>query len=68
MRRPNGVDLHYEVELAVIMGKEVRDLNEGDEKGAMDAIDCKPLSIPSLFLFSILTAALLQPKKRKNRE
>lgn len=59
VRRPNGVDLHFEVELAVIMGKEVRDLDEGDEKGAMDAIDCKPPSVPSLFLFSIFTAALL---------
>jgi len=37
--RPKGVNLHYEVELALIMGKEVRDLDANDEKGALDAID-----------------------------
>ena len=37
--RPKGVTLHYEVELALIIGKEVRDLDANDEKGAMDAID-----------------------------
>ncbi|KAI4136028.1 MAG: hypothetical protein LQ347_000147 [Umbilicaria vellea] len=36
--RPRGIKLHYEVELALIMGKEVRDLDASDEKGAMDAI------------------------------
>lgn len=39
MLRPRGVDLHYEVELALIMGKEVRDLDEGDEEGALGAIE-----------------------------
>ncbi|MCJ1418806.1 hypothetical protein MMC32_005157 [Xylographa parallela] len=43
--RPKGVTLHYEVELAVIIGKEVRDLDANDEKGAMDAIDGYCLSI-----------------------
>ena len=37
--KPRGVKLHYEVELALIMGKQVRDLDENDEKGAMNAID-----------------------------
>lgn len=37
--RPKGVDLHYEVELALIIGKKVKDLEADDEKGAMDAID-----------------------------
>ncbi|CAL8575407.1 hypothetical protein XPA_001332 [Xanthoria parietina] len=37
--RPTGVNLHYEVELALIMGKTVRDLDARDEKRAMDAID-----------------------------
>jgi acylpyruvate hydrolase len=37
--RPKGIDLHYEVELALIMGKEVRDLDAADEKGALDAIE-----------------------------
>ena len=34
------MDLHYEVELALIMGREVRDLREDDEEGAMSAIEC----------------------------
>ena len=37
--RPRGVDLHYEVELALIMGKQVKDLEASDEKGALDAIE-----------------------------
>jgi acylpyruvate hydrolase len=37
--RPKGVDLHYEVELALIMGKQVKDLEASDEKGALDAIE-----------------------------
>ncbi|MCJ1409196.1 hypothetical protein MMC19_003274 [Ptychographa xylographoides] len=43
--RPKGVTLHYEVELGLIMGKEVRNLDAADEKGAMDAIDGYCLSI-----------------------
>ena len=37
--RPKGVDLHYEVELALIMGKPVKDLKPDDEQGAIDAIE-----------------------------
>ena len=37
--RPKGVDLHYEVELALILGKELRDLKSDDEEGAMNAIE-----------------------------
>ena len=37
--RPRGVDLHYEVELALILGKQVKNLEADDEKGAMDAIE-----------------------------
>lgn len=33
------MDLHYEVELALIMGKRVKDLEPEDEKGALDAIE-----------------------------
>lgn len=33
------MDLHYEVELALIMGKKVRDLKADDVKGAHDAIE-----------------------------
>ncbi|KAF2707787.1 hypothetical protein K504DRAFT_458270 [Pleomassaria siparia CBS 279.74] len=36
--RPKGVIMHYEVELALIMGKKVQDLHPDDTKGAMDAI------------------------------
>ncbi|KAH6853434.1 hypothetical protein B0I37DRAFT_359314 [Chaetomium sp. MPI-CAGE-AT-0009] len=43
--RPRGVNLHYEVELALIMGKRVRDLNVQDEQGALDAIESYALSI-----------------------
>lgn len=39
MIRPRGVDLHYEVELAIILGKRVRDLNVQDEQAALDAIE-----------------------------
>lgn len=38
--RPNGVKLHYEVELGVIIGKQLRDLSAADEERALDAIDC----------------------------
>ncbi|KAK3309612.1 uncharacterized protein B0T15DRAFT_506368 [Chaetomium strumarium] len=43
--RPRGVNLHYEVELALILGKRVRDLNEQDEQAALDAIESYALSI-----------------------
>jgi acylpyruvate hydrolase len=33
------VNLHYEVELGLIMGKTVRDLHPEDTKGALDAIE-----------------------------
>jgi 2-keto-4-pentenoate hydratase/2-oxohepta-3-ene-1,7-dioic acid hydratase in catechol pathway len=40
--RPRGVDLHYEVELALVMGKRVKDLEASDEKGALDSIESMP--------------------------
>lgn len=43
--RPKGVDLHFEVELALIVGKQVRDFQATDEKGAIDAIESYALSI-----------------------
>jgi acylpyruvate hydrolase len=36
--RPRGVKVHYEVELGLIIGKTVRDLEETDTQGALDAI------------------------------
>lgn len=43
--RPRGVDLHYEVELALIIGKTFKDLEETDVQGAFDAIESYALSI-----------------------
>ncbi|KAJ4290679.1 hypothetical protein N0V88_006427 [Collariella sp. IMI 366227] len=43
--RPRGVDMHYEVELALILGKRVRDFNGQDEQAALDAIESYALSI-----------------------
>jgi 2-keto-4-pentenoate hydratase/2-oxohepta-3-ene-1,7-dioic acid hydratase in catechol pathway len=37
--RPNGVDLHYEIELAIIMGNQVKDLEASEERRALDAIE-----------------------------
>ncbi|KKY18937.1 putative fumarylacetoacetate hydrolase domain-containing protein 1 [Phaeomoniella chlamydospora] len=43
--RPRGTDLHYEIELAIILGKKVKDLPVEDEQGAWDAVDSYCLSI-----------------------
>ena len=43
--RPRGTNLHYEVELAAVIGKTVRDLDPNDEKGALDAIQSEPLPL-----------------------
>jgi 2-keto-4-pentenoate hydratase/2-oxohepta-3-ene-1,7-dioic acid hydratase in catechol pathway len=56
--RPKGVNLHYEVELALIMGKRVKDLEADDEKGAIDAIESYALSID-------LTARNVQNEAKK---
>jgi 2-keto-4-pentenoate hydratase/2-oxohepta-3-ene-1,7-dioic acid hydratase in catechol pathway len=37
--RPKGVSMHYEVELGLVMGKTVRDLDPEDTKGALDSIE-----------------------------
>lgn len=42
---PKGVSLHYEVELACVIGKEVRDLAPDDEKGALGAIQCESVRV-----------------------
>jgi 2-keto-4-pentenoate hydratase/2-oxohepta-3-ene-1,7-dioic acid hydratase in catechol pathway len=39
--RPRGTDLHYEVELALIIGKRARDLDANDEEAALDCIGSK---------------------------
>ena len=38
MLLPKGVNVHYEVELGLVIGKTVRDLREDDEEGALGAI------------------------------
>ncbi|KAH8702513.1 fumarylacetoacetate hydrolase family protein [Talaromyces proteolyticus] len=43
--RPNGTVLHYELELGLVIGKEVRDLDPGDHQAAIDSIDCYILGI-----------------------
>lgn len=50
--RPKGVDLHYEVELALIMGKQVKNLEASDEKTAYESIESmSPLqSLPEAML------------------
>lgn len=48
--RPRGVDLHYEVELALVMGKRLKDFNSADEKAALDAIESE-----SSFFLSMIT-------------
>lgn len=47
--RPKGVDLHYEVELALIIGKRIKDLEASDEKAALDAIESAFFCIPACF-------------------
>lgn len=37
--RPKGVSLHYEVELGLVIGKTLRDLDPKDEKSAFEAIE-----------------------------
>lgn len=43
--RPKGVDMHYEIELAAVIGKQVRDSDPNDLEGALDAIDCESLPL-----------------------
>ncbi|KAH8815091.1 hypothetical protein F5884DRAFT_771072 [Xylogone sp. PMI_703] len=43
--RPKGVDLHYEVELALVIGKKIKDLEASNEKEALDSIESYAVSI-----------------------
>ncbi|KAF2099626.1 hypothetical protein NA57DRAFT_65626 [Rhizodiscina lignyota] len=45
VHRPKGVNLHFEVELAVVIGKELKDLDPNDDAAAVDAIDSYLLAI-----------------------
>ncbi|KAK3341195.1 hypothetical protein B0T25DRAFT_465088 [Lasiosphaeria hispida] len=43
--QPRGVNLHYEVELALVIGKQIKNLDESDEKTAFDSVESYALSI-----------------------
>ncbi|KAG5955629.1 hypothetical protein E4U58_007006 [Claviceps cyperi] len=43
--QPRGVEMHYEVELALIIGKMVKDLSADDRQGAMEAIRAYAVAI-----------------------
>ena len=58
--RPRGVQLHYEVELAVIMGKNLGDAQGDNEELAMDAIGGYAVGID-------MTARNLQEEAKKKR-
>ena len=60
MLRPRGVTMHYEVELGLIMGKTVRDLDPEDTKGALDAIEGTSTSIP-YYIYRYLNMNTLNP-------
>jgi len=49
--RPKGVTMHYEIELGLIMGKTLRDFDEKDEQGALDAIESNTTVHSSTFFF-----------------
>lgn len=49
--RPKGVELHYEVELALIMGKQVKDMEPSEEIRALESIE-------STFPYSCLRATI----------
>lgn len=55
--QPRGVKMHYEVELALIIGKMVRDLSADDGQGAMEAIRGMFLS-PSYVRFPVCCGLL----------
>ncbi|KAI4746852.1 hypothetical protein E4T50_02863 [Aureobasidium sp. EXF-12298] len=43
--RPRGVNVHYEVELGLVMGRKVRDLDPNDTQAALDSIESYLLTI-----------------------
>lgn len=58
VQRPKGIDLHYEVELALIIGSPVRDLAADDEAGALAAIEAYAIGID-------MTARNMQEEAKK---
>ncbi|KFX95870.1 hypothetical protein V495_08756 [Pseudogymnoascus sp. VKM F-4514 (FW-929)] len=45
VQRPKGIDLHYEVELALLIGRNVTDLAADDTKGALNAVEAYAVGI-----------------------
>ncbi|CEJ82583.1 Putative Fumarylacetoacetate hydrolase [[Torrubiella] hemipterigena] len=43
--RPKGVSLHYEVELALVIGKRIQNLKPDDQQGAIDAVGAYAIAI-----------------------
>ncbi|QIW95311.1 hypothetical protein AMS68_000829 [Peltaster fructicola] len=43
--KPKGVNVHYEVELGLVIGKQLRDVDAKDEKTWMDAIESYVLAV-----------------------
>ncbi|KAI9895048.1 MAG: hypothetical protein M1814_000273 [Vezdaea aestivalis] len=58
--RPQGIDLHYEVELGLVMGKDLSEADGVDEAKAMDAISGYVIGID-------MTARNLQNEARKKQ-
>ncbi|KAL2048751.1 hypothetical protein ABVK25_011003 [Lepraria finkii] len=56
--RPRGTNLHYEVELALIMGRTLVDIPESDDQAALDAIAGYAISID-------MTARNMQDEAKK---
>ena len=55
-QRPKGIEMHFEVELALVIGKLVRDLKADDTKGALEAIQCRAYFFPFFFLIVYFVA------------
>ncbi|KFY19013.1 hypothetical protein V491_04626 [Pseudogymnoascus sp. VKM F-3775] len=60
VQRPQGVDLHYEVELALLIGRNIKDLSPDDTKGALDSIEGYAVTFwsPVLYATSYHTSVL----------
>ncbi|KAI9710104.1 MAG: hypothetical protein M1820_002906 [Bogoriella megaspora] len=58
VERPKGVNLHFEVELGLELGREVKNLDGADEKGAIDSIE-------SYFLGIDMSARNIQEEAKK---
>ena len=65
--RPRGVDLHYEVELALVIKQSVKSLNENDTEAIMDAIGGMSEEVPPILCRDDLTGTRLCSRNRHDR-